>query len=197
MTPIPFDALPARIVFGALLVIYVVVEAGIRIASQRNAGGAPARERASYWILIIVLLGSMAAALYVAQSGAFAIPAGRWALFVAGVVVMALGIALRVWAVVVLGRAFTVEVRVRDGQEVVDRGPYRAVRHPSYTGLLLVFLGTGLALGDWLALILVVVPPVAAVVFRIRVEEAALLAGLGEAYRRYSAGRKRLIPGIW
>jgi protein-S-isoprenylcysteine O-methyltransferase Ste14 len=97
----------------------------------------------------------------------------------------------------VLGRAFTVEVRVRDGQEIVDRGPYRAVRHPSYTGLLLVYLGAGLALGDWLAVILVVVPPVAAVVFRIRIEERALLAGLGDAYRRYATGRKRLAPGIW
>ena len=197
MTPVPYEVLPAQLAFGALLVIFAVVEAGIRIASQRNAGGAPARERASYWVLIVVLIGSMASALYIARSGAFAIPVGRWAFFVVGVVVMALGIALRVWAVVVLGRAFTVEVRVRDGQEVVDRGPYRVVRHPSYTGLLLVYLGTGLALGDWLAVILVIVPPVAAVVFRIGIEERALLAGLGEAYRRYGAGRKRLVPGIW
>jgi len=195
--PIPYELVAARIVFGALLVIYVVVEGGIRIASQRNAEGAPARERVSYGVLIVVLLGSMAAALFLARSGDFAIPVGRWAFFAVGVVLMALGIALRVWAVVVLGRAFTVEVRVRAGQEVVDRGPYRVVRHPSYTGLLLVFLGTGLALGDWLALIVVVVPPIAAIAFRIRIEEEALLAGLGDAYRRYSAGRKRLVPGIW
>lgn len=80
---------------------------------------------------------------------------------------------------------------------MVDRGPYRVVRHPSYTGLLLSCLGIGLCLGNWLALLVIVVPTTAAIVYRIRIEEAALVAELGEPYRRYAAGRARLIPGVW
>ncbi|MGN6326854.1 methyltransferase family protein [Pseudolysinimonas sp.] len=197
MIPIPFDDLAATIVFASLLVAFVLVEGGIRLASQRNAAGAPPRERASYVLLVVVLLAAMAGALLVARTGLGAIPVGRWGLFVVGAVLIALGLALRIWAVIVLGRAFTVEVRVREGQAVVDRGPYRAVRHPSYTGLLLVFLGTGVALGDVLSILIAGVPTAAAIVVRIRVEEAALLSAIGEPYRRFAATRKRLIPFVW
>jgi protein-S-isoprenylcysteine O-methyltransferase Ste14 len=126
-----------------------------------------------------------------------AIPVRRLELFVAGIVLMVLGTALRAWSVVILGRNFTVYVQVRDEQPVVDTGPYRLLRHPSYTGLLVVCLGIGLALGNWLALVAVVVVPTIAILLRIRVEERALLAGIGEPYRRFAATRKRLIPWVW
>ncbi len=198
MVPIPFEVTAARVVFTALLVAYALVEAGIRIVSRRNASGTPARERASYVALVVVLVLSIGGALCLAAAVPFAaIPVARVGFFVVGTVLIVLGIALRIWSVVVLGRAFTVEVRVRAGQEVVDRGPYRVVRHPSYTGLLLVLLGTGIALGNGLALVVAVVPPIAAVVYRIRVEEEALLTGIGEPYRRYAEGRKRLVPFVW
>jgi protein-S-isoprenylcysteine O-methyltransferase Ste14 len=62
---------------------------------------------------------------------------------------MAVGIAIRQWAVMVLGRYFTTNVRVHPGQTVVEEGPYRWVRHPSYTGMLITFVGIGLALWNW------------------------------------------------
>jgi len=68
---------------------------------------------------------------------------------------------------------------------------------PGATGLLLVCLGIGLALGNWLALVVVVVAPTVAILIRIRVEERALLAGIGEPHRRFAATRKRLIPWVW
>jgi protein-S-isoprenylcysteine O-methyltransferase Ste14 len=123
---------------------------------------------------------------------------GQLPLFVIGAVVLAIGLALRWWSVVVLGRSFTVEVRVRDEQQVVDRGPYAVVRHPSYTGLALVFVGVGLMLGNGLALALAVVIPLAGLVHRIRVEERMLADGIGEPYRRYLARiRYRLVPFVW
>jgi protein-S-isoprenylcysteine O-methyltransferase Ste14 len=110
---------------------------------------------------------------------------------------LVLGLALRAWSVIALGRNFTVHVQVRAEQPVVDTGPYRLLRHPSYTALLLVCLGIGVALANWLALIVIVVLPTAAILLRIRVEERALLAGIGEPYRRFAATRKRLIPWVW
>jgi protein-S-isoprenylcysteine O-methyltransferase Ste14 len=88
-------------------------------------------------------------------------------------------------------------LRVVDEQTVVDRGPYRWVRHPSYTGLLLTLVGLGLALGNWLSVLTLVVLPVAGLVVRIRVEERALLGALGEPYREYAGRHRRLVPGIW
>jgi protein-S-isoprenylcysteine O-methyltransferase Ste14 len=110
---------------------------------------------------------------------------------------MGAGIAIRQWAVATLGRFFTIDVRVQPGQTVVDRGPYRWVRHPAYTGLILTFLGFGLALGNWAALGVAFLVPTAGLVYRIHFEERALLEGLGEPYRRFAEGRPRLFPGVW
>jgi protein-S-isoprenylcysteine O-methyltransferase Ste14 len=71
------------------------------------------------------------------------------------------------------------------------------VRHPAYTGLILTFVGIGLALGNWASLLAFVVLPTAGLVVRIRFEERALLAGLGEPYRRFSATRAHVFPGVW
>jgi protein-S-isoprenylcysteine O-methyltransferase Ste14 len=71
------------------------------------------------------------------------------------------------------------------------------VRHPAYTGLILVFVGFGLALGNWASLLVAAVVPTIGLVYRIRFEERALLDGLGEPYRRFAEGRRRLVPGIW
>jgi len=69
--------------------------------------------------------------------------------------------------------------------------------HLSYTGLIVTFVGFGLALGNWASLAVLAVLPTAGLVYRIRFEERALLEGLGESYRRYAEGRPRLLPGVW
>lgn len=128
---------------------------------------------------------------------AAAIADGRWLCFIVGLVFMGAGIAIRQWAVTLLGRFFTIDVRVHPGQTVVERGPYRWVRHPSYTGMIVTFVGVGLALGNWAALAVLALVPTAGLVVRIRFEERALLEGLGEPYRRFAASRPRLFPGLW
>ena len=117
--------------------------------------------------------------------------------FVAGAVVGWLGLFLRWWCFVVLGRHFSVVLRTTAGQAVVARGPYRFLRHPSYTGLLLALLGCGVMLGNWVGLLASFAVLLAAVVYRIRIEERALIAGLGEAYRVFAERRARLVPFVW
>jgi protein-S-isoprenylcysteine O-methyltransferase Ste14 len=115
----------------------------------------------------------------------------------AGLVVAWLGLGLRIWSIVVLGRSFRTTVEVDAGQDVVTRGPYRWVRHPSYTGLLLIAAGIGLAGGTWPGLAICLVLPAVAIVLRIRVEEAVLTRVLGGPYRAYQNHTKRLLPGLW
>ena len=197
MIPLPFDQGVAGVVFDIALAAYAALELLIRISTIRNRAKGT-REWGSLAVVIAgVGLGIVGAVLIALRLTWAAIPVGRLAFFVVGIVLMVLGIVLRAWAVIALGRNFTVYVQVRDEQPVVDSGPYRLLRHPSYTGLLLVCLGIGLALGNWLALVVVVVLPTAVILVRIRVEERALLAGIGEPYRRFMATRKRLIPWVW
>jgi protein-S-isoprenylcysteine O-methyltransferase Ste14 len=119
------------------------------------------------------------------------------ALRAVGVGLMALGLATRVWAVAALGRSFRTTVEVEPGQRVVSTGPYRWVRHPAYTGLLLIVAGYGLALGNWLSFAACLVLPLPAILRRIRIEEAELNRVLGDTYRSYQATTARLLPWLW
>jgi len=107
------------------------------------------------------------------------------------------GISLRLWSFHTLGRYFTFTVQTSRDQPVIADGPYRLIRHPSYAGLLLVIVAVGLVIGNWLSLVCLTVAVAIGLVFRIRVEERALVQNLGEGYRDYAATHKRLVPFIW
>lgn len=106
------------------------------------------------------------------------------------------GIAVNRWARSTLGSQYRPVVTVLEGQEVVDRGPYRLVRHPMYLGGALICGGVGLALGTRASLLAWALPPLT-LVQRIRVEERVLREHLGERYEAFAASRSRLIPGLW
>jgi protein-S-isoprenylcysteine O-methyltransferase Ste14 len=117
--------------------------------------------------------------------------------FAIGIALMWLGLALRLWAIRALGRYFRSTVVIQEGHRVVTSGPYRWVRHPSYTGALLTGLGAGLAVGNWFALVAFLALPLAAYVARILVEESALVASMGDEYRSYAGASRRLLPYVW
>jgi protein-S-isoprenylcysteine O-methyltransferase Ste14 len=116
-----------------------------------------------------------AGGVVVGVGGAFALAASiraaslgdvRWAAYAVGLALMVAGLALRWWSIRTLGRSFTVDVRIRVGQTVVDSGPYRWVRRPSYTGLLLICIGVGLALGNGAAPACAILIPLAGLIAR-------------------------------
>jgi protein-S-isoprenylcysteine O-methyltransferase Ste14 len=111
-----------------------------------------------------------------------------------GIAMVCLGIIIRQWAIATLGRFFSLSVRVTEGQKVISNGPYRFVRHPSYTGALLSFAGLGLALQSWVALLVILVMFGVVFGYRMLVEENTLKTQLGEAYAEYMKRTKRLVP---
>jgi len=114
-----------------------------------------------------------------------------------GLVVFCLGLALRWYAISYLGRFFTVNVAIVEDHRVIDSGPYRWLRHPSYTGWLVAIMGLGLCLGNWISLIVLLTATTLIILWRIAIEERVLRAGLGEAYAVYAAKTRRLIPFIY
>jgi protein-S-isoprenylcysteine O-methyltransferase len=107
------------------------------------------------------------------------------------------GIMLRIWAVVHLGKLFTVDVGIQQGHRVVEDGPYRFVRHPSYAGSLIALTGMACLTFNWLGFLVILVCSLAAYSIRISAEEKMLFLSLGEDYHRYAERTKRLIPGIF
>lgn len=128
---------------------------------------------------------------------ALAFSTTRWAATIAGVCVIWAGIILRGGAIATLGRFFRRDVQVAADQAVVRTGPYAVIRHPAYTGNLLMYAGIGILLANWASLAALAVVPLAGHMRRIEVEEAVLAGRLGEPYREYAAGTARLIPGVW
>jgi len=110
---------------------------------------------------------------------------------------MLAGIALRWYSVWVLGKYFTFDVAIHSGQTLIEAGPYRYIRHPSYSGALLTLFGFGLALGNWAGLAAALVCLGSAYAYRVPVEEAALAAALGEPYRQYVSRTWRLVPFLF
>ena len=96
-----------------------------------------------------------------------------------------------------LGAFFTTTVAVAPEQTVIEAGPYRRIRHPSYTGFLLCLLGLGLTLtNNWLSLLVIMGCALIGFGYRIQVEEAVLQERLGQPYQAYMRRTKRLIPFV-
>jgi protein-S-isoprenylcysteine O-methyltransferase Ste14 len=122
---------------------------------------------------------------------------GATVVFWIGTIVTALGFILRHWSIIVLGRYFRTTIELEKGQKVIQKGPYKYIRHPSYAGIVLFFVGYGLLSKNWLSLLAAVCLPTVSLVYRIRIEEVALAEGLGAEYAAYQGKTKKLIPGIW
>jgi protein-S-isoprenylcysteine O-methyltransferase Ste14 len=173
---------------------WVLLELGVRVRESVQGRGRTGHDRFTRVLIAATIGATIALAVSASHAQSLRIPgSGR----TAGLVVMWLGLAIRVWAIATLGNAFRTTVEVDPGQAVISTGPYARVRHPSYTGLLLILAGFGLALGDWRSLGICALLPLPALLLRIRVEEAELIRVLGDTYRRYQKQTKRLIPGLW
>src|SRR5437660_5692234 len=107
------------------------------------------------------------------------------------------GLILRWYSIGYLGRYFTVDVSISAEHKLIDSGTYQCIRHPTYTGALLAFVGLGFCFGNWLTILFLTVPIIGAFLWRIRIEESALTDALGEDYRAYMRRTKRLIPWLY
>lgn len=152
----------------------------------------------AFWVFFGLSVIAVIPMLYLAPSLFPAAQIGHPArAFTIGMVILTTGVALRLWSFWTLGHYFTFTVKVSPTQPVVTAGPYRLLRHPSYAGGLLAMLGFGVLYGNWVTFALITVLWLLIILWRIRIEERALLAALGDKYRNYAARRKRLIPHIW
>jgi protein-S-isoprenylcysteine O-methyltransferase len=165
--------------------------------AKRSREGSVSRDRGSLGLLWSVILVCVALAnvflVLVPQAGSAFLHAIRCL----GVALVVAGLSLRWYSIIHLGRYFTVNVAVAAGQRVVDSGPYRLVRHPSYSGSLIAFLGLGICSENYLSLLVLMLPVTLAFLRRISIEEAALNEALGSDYKAYTARTRRLIPWIY
>jgi protein-S-isoprenylcysteine O-methyltransferase Ste14 len=196
MRPLPF-VWPYTLVFWAVYVWAFLPEWRVVQGGRKGVKSADSKDSGS----LAVILGGMWVALLLAYPLAFV---KAWAfpqswqlpLFVVGVLMIFLGSLLRRYCFRTLGEYFTGDVKARPNQPVIKSGPYRLVRHPSYTAGMIMFIGIGLALGNWVSFVLLTIATIATYSYRVVVEERVLLETIGEPYGAYMKERKRFIPYI-
>lgn len=193
MTPLVDRAPWATALVGATLAVWFASESRIGIGN-RGGSGENLDRGSRAWVVLLYATGiAAAAALRHLQAGEI----GGTAPVVVGVALALGGIALRQWAVATLGSFFTVSVEVQEGHRIIESGPYRWLRHPSYTGALLTLVGVSFALGSWISCLVAALLGLTGLVPRILVEERALASRLGPAWTVFAGHRKRLIPLVW
>ena len=185
-------------VLVASLLIWKVMEAGVDIRTlKRLRAGAQRQDKGSHVVLLcLIVFGLLLGVRLAFEVPATAITNAPNILFWLGILLMYTGIALRLYAITVLGVFFTTTVAVAPKQTVIEAGPYRFIRHPSYTGFLLILLGFGLSLTNWLSLLVIMGCALIGFSYRIRVEEHVLKVQLGQRYQEYMRHTKRLIPFV-
>jgi protein-S-isoprenylcysteine O-methyltransferase Ste14 len=181
----------------ALYFCWVLSEIAIFIFTRTWSGGGEVKDRGSLLLLWVTIF----TALYLGPRYADAhtpnmFGDAEWIRY-AGLACLIIGLAIRWTAVISLGRSFSANVAIRAEQQLKTGGLYRFVRHPSYFGLLLIIVAVGLHTHNWIGFAIVVIPPIAALSYRINVEELALKTAFGDSYLVYSSHTKRLVPWVF
>jgi protein-S-isoprenylcysteine O-methyltransferase len=185
--------LPSVNLLSAILLASELVLALARRSKTRSTG----KDRFTLPVLWTIIFLSIWAGFYLRT----AFPQGqlpyRVTVYLIGLILFALGLVIRWVAIIHLGRFFTVNVAIAEDHRLITTGPYRFVRHPSYTGSLFIFLGYGLCMLNIFSLATVFLPVSVAFLWRMHVEEAALRGAFGKRYLTYAASTARIVPWLF
>jgi protein-S-isoprenylcysteine O-methyltransferase Ste14 len=185
--------------FRILYLAWIFSELAILLVTRTRSSdaGADVQDRGSLRILWLVIFLCMTLGSYYGETHAHNIdPTTPWARAIALTLII-FGLVIRWTAILTLGRSFSANVAIHATQTVHKTGLFRFARHPSYSGLILIFIAIGLHTRNWLGLAIIFLPTTAALLYRIRVEESALHRAFGHEYDVYSKSTKCLIPGIF
>ena len=176
---------------------WLASEIYIAIATRTRHGSGKVRDRGTMLLLWVVIFSSITLGSWFAETHDSNLPGGTVWVKPAALVILVAGLALRWAAVLTLGKSFSSNVAVHATQKIMRTGPYRWMRHPSYTGLLLCIFAVALRTRNWISLLVIFVPITAALIYRIHIEEIVLHEHFGEEYSGYCRETKRLIPGVY
>ena len=179
------------------VLLFPVSEITLGIVKRSRDRGARSDDRGSMRVLWVTIVLAVAVAVVVQDVAWARLPGPAYVSRLLALVLLVGGLVIRWIAILTLGRFFTVDIAIHSDHRVVQSGLYRFVRHPSYTGLLLAFLGLGVHFDNWLSILILMIPITLAVYNRVVKEEAALTASLGSEYGAYCSRTRRFVPGLF
>jgi protein-S-isoprenylcysteine O-methyltransferase Ste14 len=183
------------VIINACELFYLVSEIILAARTRQQAAGG--NDQGTQMLVWIMIAGSFALGwLPVILGFGVILLFGDWMTWV-GIAVMIGGIIFRRYVIRFLGKLFTGTVQIKTSHELIKTGPYRYIRHPSYLAILIITAGLGIALANWISLLICIVLPSIGLARRINVEEKTLEGHFGNQYRDYKKNTRAIIPFIY
>jgi len=173
--------------------IWFLSEILINLLTRSKKSEAESHDQHSMGKIWIVIAFSITASVFYS----FSYPSFNAAMCFSGIALMVMGITLRLFTIYSLKSFFTADVAIHHNHTLKTDGVFTTVRHPSYSGSLLTFLGFGLTSGNWISLLIVFLPVLVVFLYRINIEEKALMDNFRDEYAGYRKKTKKLIPFIY
>ena len=192
---VPIENFPNElmaILFSVIFIVFLIIE--LRIFTKQRLSSGNKSDAGSLIFIIFGIFVPLVTSFILAYLGI-----GRLPTFVSyiGLVFVILGFVLRQRSIIVLGEFFTPVISIQKNQKLIQYGPYKYIRHPSYTGLFLEIVGVGLFLSNWLAIIIILILLFPSLIYRISIEEKVLVKAFRNEYTSYQKRTKKLIPFIY
>ena len=185
-----------RLILAYVVFLFPISEIFLFFFKRSDKSFSTKTDRGSFRLLLTTIIISISFSVYLTRYPIAVFQLPRIIIVEISLLFLLIGIIIRWTAIISLGKFFTVDVAILDDHTLVQRGLYKYIRHPSYTGLLLEFIGLAIYFGTWISLIIIMVPITSALLYRIKCEEAALIKNFGKQYEDYKAQTKSLIPRV-
>ncbi len=185
-----------RLILSYLIFLFPVSEILLFLFKRSGNSLSSKMDRGSSRVLWITITLSVSISIVLLKYSLLVFQLPRLIINAVAVFFLVGGLIIRWIAIVSLGKFFTIDVAILDEHTLVQRGLYKYIRHPSYTGLLIEFIGLAVYFGTWISLIIIMVPVTSAIIYRIRCEEIVLIEKFGTQYEDYKKHTKSLIPGV-
>jgi protein-S-isoprenylcysteine O-methyltransferase Ste14 len=184
------------ITFYIIWSLWFISEITLNLALRRES--ADKKDRDKNTIAIIWRILGISNTLAILSAIFIKVPISQISIFpYLGVMIIALGMVIRIIAIITLGKFFTVNVAIRDNHRVIQSGLYKYIRHPAYLGAIMSFVGFGVSLNNWISLAIISIFVSGVMIYRLRIEEKVLIEQFGEEYKEYMKRTFRLIPWIY
>jgi protein-S-isoprenylcysteine O-methyltransferase Ste14 len=183
-------------ILGYVIILFPISEIALLVFKRTKTSSPAVGDNGSLRLLWFTILTSIAIAVFLLWHPMTVFQIARSTVDVIALCMLSVGSIVRWISIISLGKMFTVNVAIQEKHRLVRVGLYKYVRHPSYTGMLLEFLGLSVFFGTWLCLAIVMIPITMALLYRIQCEEKILVEEFGSEYEVYKAHTKAIIPGI-
>ena len=188
--------MPLKTILHIVIILFPVSEILLAILKRADKSSSINADKGSLWLLWGTIIIVITADSFCNWHPFMELPFSGTECQAIALGLLLVGLAIRWFSILSLGKMFTVNVAIQSDHVLYQQGFYKFVRHPSYTGLLIAFLGLAIDHGTWIDVAIIMIPITAALFYRILKEEEALIGKFGKQYEEYAARTKRLIPGI-